>query len=114
MAVDTSLPKQRADSDGLDPAFTNLNAVDTFGWKNSGREVLWVRNDNAGAIVLTIVTTKTVDGAAVADKTYTIPASERRAIAGLAAGVYNDTDGFTNVTCDTATGVSAAVVTSSR
>jgi len=60
---------------------------------NDGKKVLVIENDDVDSMDLTITTTKTVDGEAVADKTITIPAGERHLIGPFPPEVYNDGDG---------------------
>lgn len=60
---------------GLKPTFKSDMGADTYYFANSGRTLLYVRNTGGSASVVTLVTTKTVDGLAVADRTHTVPAT---------------------------------------
>jgi hypothetical protein len=69
---------------------------------NTGVEFLWVQHDNGGGSDsdLTIVTTKTIDGEAVADKVVTITKGEMFLVGPFPTAIYNDANGEVNITLD--------------
>ncbi len=62
-------PNGIVDAEAVDVA---LDAVNGAMFTNDGKTRLWVKNSGAGPHVVTIVTPRTIEGLAVADKTYTI------------------------------------------
>lgn len=71
---------------------------------NDGRTAILVTNGSGGILIVTIVTTSTVDGLAVADRAVSIPDGEERIIGPFPAGTYGaivtlQYDGTTSVTC---------------
>jgi len=77
---------------------------------NDGRQLLLVDNGAVGALTLTVTTTKTVDGEAVADKTIAVPAGERHLVGPFPTDVYNDGDGKVAVGYSDHTDVTVAVI----
>lgn len=67
--------------------------VDGHMFTNSGDEFLEVANAAGAARVVTIVTPRTVEGLAVAERTATIPASTTRKIGPFDPQVYNQPSG---------------------
>lgn len=91
---------------GLEPTYANAaSGGDTV------RVVpnLWlhVKNGDSSEHTVTIATPKTVDGLAVADGTWTVPASEERLI-GPIGDVFRDSDGMASITYDGVTSVTIA------
>jgi len=72
---------------GINPSF---GAAETDGnsWRNTGREFLHVKN-GATAVVVTVVTPRTVDGQAVTSRTVTVPASAERMIGPFPPSIFN-------------------------
>lgn len=80
-------------------------------FKNDKNTIFHLRNDQAGAsVTATFASTKTVDGLAVADRTLTVSQTEDYAEIQLDPAVYNDSEGYVQVTYDTVTAVFVAVV----
>lgn len=75
----TDLNVQRVTRDGLAPAYTAAN-VDGHSISNDGQPILHVKNGSAGAITVTFVTPRQVDGLAVADLAVSVPAGGERII----------------------------------
>jgi len=69
---------------------------------NTGKEFLLVDHTNAGgsASNLTIATTLTIDGGAVADKVVAISAGEKHLVGPFPTNIYNDDDDEVNATLD--------------
>lgn len=62
-------------------------AGDTF--PNTGREVVVIKNASVGAITVTVPTTGTVDGLAIADLTASIGAGETRMLGPFPPSIYS-------------------------
>lgn len=72
---------------------TPLHATDGAMFANNGETRLWLKNGGAGVHVITIPTPRTVDGLAVADKTYSIPAGAYALLGPFPTGTYNQPSG---------------------
>ncbi len=91
--ADQDIAVQTLDAnEGSAVTFTSAQAADNYLYVNSGKERVLVNNDSGGSIDLVFVTTKTVEGLPVPDRTITIPDGEIREIPPRAADVYNDGD----------------------
>jgi hypothetical protein len=94
----------------------NLTTVDTAAagggdeFVNTGREMFYANNASGGAIVITFVTTPTVDGLAIADRTVSVPAGEIMVVGPFATSQYNDTAEKIQVTYDGVTSLTVAVI----
>lgn len=75
----TDLSTQRITRSGLDPSYTAAN-VDGHSISNDGSVVLHVKNGDASAHTVTLVTPRKVDGLDVADLTVSVPAGGERII----------------------------------
>jgi hypothetical protein len=92
MAVLTVSRLTRDSATGVDIAGVAAAAGgDTFA--NDGQTLLNIFNGGGSPITLTVVTPATVEGLAVADRTYSIPASGRRVIGPFRPSLYNDAGG---------------------
>jgi len=81
-------------------------------WVNDGSELLLIEHTNAGGAdaTLTIVTQKTVDGEAVADKTVAIVKGKRYIIGPFPTGYYNDANSKVQITYSSETDLEVAVI----
>ncbi len=80
-------------------------------FQNNKNTIFHIRNDQTGAsVTATFASTKTVDGLAVADRTLTVSQTEDYGEIQLDPAVFNDSDGYVQVTYNTATTVYVAVV----
>lgn len=70
-------------------------------FSNDGKTLIWIKNVNASARTLTIVSQATTDGLAVADRTVSIPGTDDTFIADLDKNVYNDSNGRVQLTYST-------------
>ena len=95
---------------GLAPAYTACAAGgDSFA--NPGNAFIHIKNANGSAATLTIVTPKTVDGLAVADRTVSIPATSGDVMIGpLPAATYNDASGNVSLTYSAVTDLTIGIV----
>jgi len=79
---------------------------------NDGKKLLLIEHTNGvgSDVDLTVTTTKTVDGEAVADKTITIPAGERHLIGPFPTTVYNDGDAKVALAYEDHTDIEVAII----
>lgn len=98
MAQET-LDVQRASRLGEEIDIQNVTTADGFRFKNDGRTLLVVVND-AGALVIGVTPTQEVDSLAVASRSVTVAASETWVIGPWPKQIYNDTDGYLDMTID--------------
>jgi len=81
-------------------------------WVNDGSELLLIEHTNGGGAdaTLTIETTKTIDGCAVADKEVTITKGKRYIIGPFPTGYYNDSNGKVQISYSSETDLEVAVI----
>lgn len=79
-------------------------------FENSGRDYLIVRNASGAPVNLTIVTPATTDGLAIADRVVAIGDGETHVLGPWQRDLYNDGDGFVNLTWSSAAGMTLAVI----
>jgi hypothetical protein len=72
---------------------TPLHASDGAMFSNDGNTRLWVKNSGAGTHVVTIVTTKSVGGLAVADAAFSILAGDYAVLGPFPPDIYNQKSG---------------------
>lgn len=84
----TALAVQQVERAGLEPAFTAAN-VDGHSIANTGKEALYVVNEDVGSINVTVVAPGTVDGLAVADRVVAVPGGESRILGPYPKNVYD-------------------------
>ena len=77
---------------------------------NTGKEALIIKNGDSGSHTVTIVSQSTMDGLAVADRAVAVAAGAEKVIGPFQPNVYNDDDGFVQLTYDGVTSVTVAVV----
>lgn len=95
---------------GLTPTYkTDMSASDTYFVANDGRTFLHCTNSGGSDSVITVVTPGTVDGQAVADKTFTVAqTSGNKMIGPFPPNLYNAAGEF-SFTLTNATDVDCAV-----
>ena len=92
-----TLTVQSITKTGLTPALVAAaGGGDKFA--NTGKEMLEIVNGSGASITVTIVAQKTVEGLAIAGRAIAIPAGQRRFIGRISPTVFNDSQGFTNLT----------------
>jgi len=69
------------------------DAANNHTMKNSGVEVLGLRNNGATTRTVTIPTPKTVDGLAIADRTVQLLANEHKIVGPFPEGTYDQASG---------------------
>ncbi|MGZ4465201.1 MAG: hypothetical protein ACXVW0_07580 [Nocardioides sp.] len=91
----------------------NYTAVSAGGDKLSPGDHVFahVKNGNAGACTVTIVTPVTESGFAVADLSLTVPAGTDAFIGPLPASLFRDTDGYASLSCSVTASVTVAILT---
>lgn len=77
---------------------------------NNGKMWLHVVNDDASPTTVTVETTKTINGLAVADLAVTVPAGEQRTIGPFNKDTFDNGDGEVKVTFSNVTSVTFAVL----
>lgn len=88
----------------------SLSISDTYLFPNDGRTFLHAKKSGAGACTVTASTPANARGLAIADPTYTVPASTGDVIIGpFAPDLFNDANGKVSVTLSEITGLSVGV-----
>lgn len=97
---------------GLTQTYTaGLTTTDTYQFANDGRTFLQFVKTAAVACTVTIVTSGTFQGLAIADVTVTVPATTGNVMAGpFPPMAFNDTAGLVNLTLSNVAGLSVACV----
>lgn len=91
--------------EGVVPTANAVAASDTF--INDGNTILLVENGSGGSITVTITTTKTIEGLAVADQAVTIADGTEKAIGPFPKDLYNNSSGVVTVAYSGTTSVTA-------
>jgi hypothetical protein len=87
-----ALTLQQISRDGLEPVMESAaGGGDTFVNAHGNRTFLRVDNGSGGDVDVTVTTTATVDGLAVADKVVTVTAGETRYLGPYQTDVYGET-----------------------
>ena len=74
----------------IDPTYAAATLTDGDQFKNTGREIIHIKNDGGGTVVVTIPTPATVSGGlTVEDKTYTLLTTEEIFIGQLDPAFFN-------------------------
>jgi hypothetical protein len=104
------LPTQSVARTGLVASYA---AVSAGGDKVSPGDhvALHVKNGNAAACTVTIVTPGTLDGLGIADLAVTVAAGAEEFIGPLPASLFRGSDGYADVTWSVSASVTAAVLT---
>lgn len=106
----TITPKARARSANALTMAAASGGGDVF--TNTGKELLIVRHTNGGgsAVTLTITTSQTSDGLAVADRTVPIGAGELHVLGPFPTQIYNDGNGQVALGWSAVTDIEIAVI----
>lgn len=105
----TALTAQSVTSGGLTATYSAAN-VEGHSFRLQGSRVLHVKNGGGSSVTVTVPTPGTVDGLAVADRTYTVAAAGETFI-GLGAGsAYRQSDGTAQVDFSGVTSVTVALL----
>ena len=97
---------------GLTPTYkADMSSSDVYFVPNDGRTVVHFKNTGGSNSVVTVVTPGTVDGSAVADKTYTIPLTSGDKFVGPFPAKDYNVAGALSFTLTNADDVSCAVFT---
>lgn len=104
----TAVTAQQVTRSALTPAYVTPDAAGSS-FANSGQEMLHVKTGGTGATV-TIPIPSTVDGQAVASKSYVLGTNTERMIGPFPPGTYNQADGSVYVDYSSITTVTVAVI----
>ena len=98
-------------SNGLTPTYSAADQANGQQFQNTGRELIHVKNTNGATRTLTVPTPGSVDGLAVADAAFIIPATTGDKFIGpFPPAVYNQADGYLYMDWSADTNVTVAVI----
>ena len=107
----TTLAAQSISRAGLTHTFSAADQPNGNEFLNvDERAFLYVKNANAGTIVVTIGTPNTVDDLAIADRTISIATGVNKLIGPFPKQHYNQTDGMVYIDYDIGASVTVAVI----
>lgn len=110
MAVQTLTP-QIVGKAGVTPTFNAIDATDSFQFRNSPKTILYFKNTGGSIATITFDTPGTVSGEAIANPTFTVPATTGEIPAAMVpTSLFNNASGFASFTCDQASGVTVAIL----
>lgn len=87
-------------STALNPSTTDI-PTGGLEFSNTGAELLFFKNTHSGTVVVTAVTPQTVDGLAVADRTWSLATDEEAIVGPFPPVHYNNSSGKMVITADT-------------
>ena len=99
----------------IDPTYAAATLTDGDQFKNTGREIIHIKNDGGGTVVVTIPTPATASGGlTIEDKTYTLLTTEEIFIGQLDTSIFNQPPssadaGNVHITYDVVTSVTLAI-----
>ena len=93
---------------GLNPTFAAAANTDTIA--ADGRTVLWVKNGSGSSINVTVVSTKSVNGLAVADLVVAVPAGQDRLIGPFPRNTFADANGQADIDYSSVTTITRAAL----
>ncbi len=106
----TTLAVQDTVTAGLTPTYTSFDNANGMQFANDGNIIVHMKNPSASQRIVTFLTPAVLEGVAVADPTYTLPATTGDKVTKLLApAVYNQSDGNVYLDCDGA-GVTIAAI----
>ena len=108
--ADIRINPQQVQKAGAAPTYQgSLTTSDVYLVANNGGTWLQVKKSGAGACVVTVATPRTVDGLAVADLTFNVPATTGDMVVGpFPPDTFNDPVGDLRITFSEITGLTAA------
>ncbi len=93
----------------IEPTYAgSLSVSDTYTFTNNGRVFLHIKNTDASLCTVTVETPGLVDGLAIADRTFTVPATTGDVMAGPFSPKDYNTDGNIRVTYSNITALTHA------
>ncbi len=96
---------------GLTNSATTAVAGDTVTFTNDGHTLINIRKSSAGSCLVTVRAQQTVQGLAVADQTFTVPASTGDMFAGpFPPSLFNDANGKVNFITSDENGLTFSVL----
>jgi hypothetical protein len=111
--ADVAVAIQQIDAeDGTTPTYTgSLSTSNTYKVPHDDRTFVHFKKSGAGACTVTIQTPATLRGRAVAEATYTVPATTGDVMIGpFPADVFRQSDGTVNITLSEVTGLTMAAL----
>ena len=110
--ADVALVPQKANPNSITPTYTgSLSISDVYTVKNNGRTLLHFKKTGAGNCTVTVQTPRSLGGLAVAEQTFTVPATTGDVMAGpFQPSIYNDSSQELRVTLSEITGLSVAAI----
>jgi len=110
--ADIDINVQTVGRSGVTPSYSgSLLTTNSYFVLNDGKSILHFKKTGAGICTVTVYVTTTVDGQAVASKTFDVPASTGDKMAGpWPPGTYNDGNGKLKFTCSEITGLTVGVM----
>lgn len=106
----TTITYQQVVRTGLEETTEAADGTNGNQFANDGRMVLHVINGGGSPINVTIATPNQVDGLAISDQVVAVTNAEERFIGPFPPGIYNDSDGYVQVTYSSATSVTVALL----
>lgn len=97
---------------GAAPVYTSgLSVANVYLVANNGATFLHVKKTGSGACTVTVTTPRLVDGLALAEHTFIVPATTGDMVAGpFPPDSFNDAVGDLRITCSEITGLSMAAL----
>lgn len=107
-----ALTATRVGRAGASESFTAMDAANTYTVRNNPKTLLHFKKTGAGNANITLVTTQTVNGLAVADATVVVPAStgDVMVACGSLPSLFNSGAGLLSFSTDEDTDLTVAVV----
>ena len=108
---DVTLPPTESVQGGINASPVSMATADNYIVRNNGRVILHFVKTGAGAAVIPVVSPKTINGLAVAEETFTIPATTGNVWAGpFTPDTFNDNSGDMDVSTDEDTGITIEAI----
>ncbi|KKK75685.1 hypothetical protein LCGC14_2871240 [marine sediment metagenome] len=109
--ADVVVPLTAAAPTGVTSVPVSITTGNTYKVRNNGRVMLYFAKTGAGNATITVVTPKTVGGLAVADQSFTVPATTGKVWAGpFPPDIYNDPSADVDITTDEGTAITVEAV----
>ncbi len=109
--ADVVVPLTAAVPAGVTSVPVSITTGNVYKVRNNGRVLLYFAKTGAGNAIITITTPNTVGLLAIADQTFTVPATTGKVWAGpFPPGIYNDTSGDIDIVTDEGTAITIEAV----
>jgi hypothetical protein len=104
-----TLTLQTLDRDGLNPSFASAD-VGGDQFANTGKEFVYLKNDDGSSKTVTLVIQATIDGQAVINRTVIVAATDIMLVGPFPVGDYNDSNDVMQLTYSDVTSLSVAAI----